>query len=33
MLAEDKGALMSCGFCNENYKLEEAHLQKILDEY
>jgi molecular chaperone Hsp33 len=33
MLAEDKGAAMNCGFCNENYQLEEAHLQKILDEY
>jgi molecular chaperone Hsp33 len=33
MLKEDKGAMMSCGFCNENYKLEEAHLQKILDDY
>lgn len=33
MLSEDKGAAMSCGFCNENYRLEEAHLQQILDEY
>jgi molecular chaperone Hsp33 len=33
MLAEDNGAAMNCGFCNENYKLEEAHLQKILEDY
>lgn len=33
MLTEDKSAAMNCGFCNENYKLEEAHLQQILDEY
>lgn len=33
MLKEDKGAAMNCGFCNENYQLEEAHLQKILEEY
>lgn len=33
MLAEDKGAAMNCGFCNENYQLEEAHLQKILEDY
>ena len=33
MLAEDNGAMMDCGFCNENYKLEEAHLRQILDNY
>lgn len=33
MLTEDKSATMNCGFCNENYQLEEAHLQQILDEY
>lgn len=33
MLAEDKSATMNCGFCNENYQLEEAHLRQILDEY
>jgi molecular chaperone Hsp33 len=33
MLTEDKGAAMNCGFCNENYNLEEAHLQQILDNY
>lgn len=33
MLTEDKSAAMNCGFCNENYQLEEAHLQQILDEY
>ena len=30
MLAEDKGAKMTCGFCNETYELEEAHLQEII---
>jgi molecular chaperone Hsp33 len=33
MLTEDKSAAMNCGFCNENYQLEEAHLQQILDDY
>lgn len=33
MLTEDKSAAMNCGFCNENYQLEETHLQQILDEY
>ncbi len=31
MLAEDKGAKMTCGFCNEIYTLDEAHLQEMLD--
>lgn len=30
MLAEDKGATMTCGFCNESYRLEEADLKEIL---
>lgn len=33
MLTEDKSAAMNCGFCNEDYQLEEAHLQKILKDY
>ena len=33
MLTEDKSAAMNCGFCNENYQLEEEHLQQILDDY
>lgn len=32
MLAEDKGAQMTCGFCNEIYTLDEADLQKMLDD-
>ncbi len=31
MLAEDKGATMTCGFCNEIYTLDEANLQEMLD--
>jgi len=31
MLAEDKGAKMTCGFCNEIYTLDEGDLQKMLD--
>ena len=31
MLAEDKGATMTCGFCNEIYTLNERDLQKMLD--
>ena len=31
MLAEDKGATMTCGFCNEVYTLDEADLQRMLD--
>ncbi len=30
MLMEDKGAVMTCGFCNETYRLMEADLEKIL---
>lgn len=30
MLAEDKGASITCGFCNETYKINEAQLQEIL---
>ncbi|MCA1623467.1 MAG: Hsp33 family molecular chaperone HslO [Acidobacteria bacterium] len=32
MLREDKGAVMTCGFCNETYRLDEANLQEILHE-
>ncbi len=31
MLSEDKGAKMTCGFCNEIYTLNESDLQQILD--
>ncbi len=31
MLKEDKGAKMTCGFCNELYTLDESDLQKMLD--
>ena len=31
MLAEDKGAEMTCGFCNELYTLNENDLQEMLD--
>ncbi len=30
MLREDKGAVMTCGFCNETYRLNEANLQEII---
>jgi len=30
MLAEDKGAIMTCGFCNEIYQLNEEELLEIL---
>ncbi len=30
MLAEDKGAVMSCGFCNEVYQLDEGDLESML---
>jgi molecular chaperone Hsp33 len=30
MLAEDKGATMTCGFCNETYRLDEDDLKEIL---
>ena len=31
MLEEDKGATMTCGFCNEIYTLDEDDLRKILE--
>lgn len=31
MLEEDKGASMTCGFCNETYTLTEDDLRKILE--
>ena len=30
MLAEDRGAVMTCGFCNETYKLAETDMDAIL---
>jgi molecular chaperone Hsp33 len=30
MLADDKGAVMSCGFCGEVYQLDESDLQDML---
>jgi len=30
MLEDDKGAVMTCGFCNESYQLDEDDLKKIL---
>jgi molecular chaperone Hsp33 len=32
MLTEDRGALMTCGFCSEVYQLDESHLEAILGE-
>jgi molecular chaperone Hsp33 len=32
MLREDKGALMTCHFCNETYRIDEATLEKMLME-
>jgi molecular chaperone Hsp33 len=32
MLREDKGAIMNCHFCNENYRLDESQLEGILAE-
>lgn len=32
MLEQDKGATMTCGFCNEVYKLDEKDLGKILSD-
>ncbi|MBC7900095.1 MAG: Hsp33 family molecular chaperone HslO [Saprospiraceae bacterium] len=31
MLKEDKGAIMTCGFCSETYQLSEADLENILE--
>lgn len=31
MLADDKGASMTCGFCNETYRLDENDLKKIIE--
>ena len=30
MLREDRGAVMSCHFCNETYRIEEAELESII---
>ena len=30
MLSEDKGAVMTCGFCNEIYQLDQQALEEIL---
>jgi molecular chaperone Hsp33 len=30
MLADDKGAVMSCGFCSEVYQWDENDLEQIL---
>jgi molecular chaperone Hsp33 len=32
MLREDRGAAMTCHFCNETYRIDEAELQSILEE-
>ncbi|MEO8649640.1 MAG: Hsp33 family molecular chaperone HslO [Acidobacteriota bacterium] len=32
MLAEDGGAVMTCGFCSEIYQLDEDDLRRLLDE-
>ena len=32
MLADDKGAVMSCGFCSEVYQLDETDLEQMLDQ-
>jgi len=32
MLSEDKGAVMSCGFCSEVYQLDETDLAQILNQ-
>ena len=30
MLAEDQGAVMTCGFCNETYRLDENDLKAMM---
>src|SRR6185295_17683460 len=30
MIAENKGAVMNCGFCNETYRVSENELRKML---
>ncbi|HEY0385698.1 MAG TPA: Hsp33 family molecular chaperone HslO [Pyrinomonadaceae bacterium] len=32
MLREDRGAVMTCHFCNETYRLDEAALERMLQE-
>lgn len=32
MLREDKGAVMSCHFCNETYRIDEAEMERIVRE-
>lgn len=32
MLREDHGAVMTCHFCNETYKLDEAELMKVMSD-
>lgn len=32
MLREDRGAVMSCHFCNETYRIEEAEMERIVRE-
>jgi molecular chaperone Hsp33 len=33
MLVEDKGAVMTCGFCNETYRLDENDLTAMLSKF